>query len=107
MRSPISWYAIFDDAGNSVKAEKTAAIAAGAGTSTVKNAGGRVVNALVTTAGTGGDNLTITDGPSGTVLAVILGSSAVGTQVTIDLPAAVGIVAVNVSGGPAVTIGYN
>ena len=36
-----------------------------------------------------------------------LGSAAVGAQTTIDLPAAVGIVAVNVSGGPAVTIGYN
>ncbi len=39
--------------------------------------------------------------------AVILGTAAVGTQVTIDLPAAIGIVAVNVASGPAVTIGYN
>ena len=103
----MSWYAIFDDAGNSVKAEKTAAIAAGAGTTTVKNAPGRVVNALITTAGTGGDNATVTDGPSGTVLAVILGSAAVGAQVPINLPAAVGITVVKVASGPAFTIGYN
>ena len=103
----MSWYAIFDDAGNSVKAEKTAAIATGSATTTVKNAPGRVVNALVTTAGTGGDNATITDGASGTVLAVILGSATVGTQVTIDLPAAVSIVVVNVASGPAFTLGYN
>ena len=103
----MSWYAIFDDAGNSVKAEKTIAIPAGAGTYSAKPAAGRVVNALVTTAGTGGDNATVTDGASGTQLAVILGSATVGTQVTIDMPAAVGIVVVNVSGGPAFTLGFN
>jgi hypothetical protein len=106
-RVPSSAYTIYDDAGNSVKAEKTAAIATGAATAVVKNAPGRVISALVTTAGTSGDNATITDGASGTVLAVILGSAAVGAQVTIDLPAAVGIVVVNVASGPAFTIGYN
>jgi hypothetical protein len=103
----MSWYSIFDDHGNSVKAELTAAIASAGATTTVKNAPGRVISALVTTAGTGGDNAQILDGPSGTVLAVILGSAAVGAQVTIDLPAAVGIVVVNVASGPAFTLGYN
>jgi hypothetical protein len=107
MRSPVSWYAIFDDHGNSVKAEATAAIATGAATTVVKNAPGRVISALVTTAGTSSDNATITDGASGTTLAVILGSAAVGAQVTIDLPAANSIVVVNVSGGPAFTLGFN
>jgi hypothetical protein len=106
-RSPVSDYAIYDGAGNSVKAEKAAAIATGAATTTVKNGPGRVISALVTTAGTGGDNATITDGASGTVLAVILGSAAVGAQVTIDLPAANSIVVVNVASGPAFTLGYN
>lgn len=103
----MNFYATFDDHGNSLVAEVTAAIATGAATTTVKNAPGRVISALVTTAGTGGDNATITDGPSGTVLAVILGSAAVGAQVPINLPAANSIVVVNVASGPAFTIGYN
>jgi hypothetical protein len=106
-RSPVTWFAQLDDHGNSIYAEASYAIAAGAGTYTVKNAPGRVVNALVTTAGTGGDNATITDGASGTVLAVILGSAAVGTQITIQMPAANSIVVVNVASGPAFTLGYN
>lgn len=106
-RSPVVANASYDDAGNSVKAERTAPIAAGAGTTTVKNAPGRVVNALVTAAGTASDNATVTDGASGTVLAVILGGTAVGTQITIDMPAAVGIVVVNVASGPGFTLGYS
>lgn len=105
--SPVTAHFDVDAAGNSAVAEKSAAIATGAATTTVKNAPGRVVNALVTTAGTGGDNATVTDGPSGTVLAVILGSAAVGTQVTIGMPAAVGITVVNVGSGPAFTLGYS
>lgn len=107
MRSPVNANANYDDAGNSTKAEKTAAVASAAGTTVVKNAPGRVISALVTTAGTASDNATITDGPSGTVLAVILGGTAVGTQIPIDLPAAVSIVVVNVASGPAFTVGYN
>jgi hypothetical protein len=107
--SPKSAYSIYDDAGNSVKAEATAAIAAGAGTSVVKAAPGRVVNALVTTAGTSTDNATIYDNTagSGTILAIIPGGGSVGAQITIDMPAANGITVVNVSGGPAFTLGYN
>jgi hypothetical protein len=102
----MSGYVLYDDAGNSVKAEKTYAVPAGAGTYTVKNAPGRVINALVTTAGTG-TATTITDGASGTVLAVISGTATAGTQVSIDLPAATSIVVVNGSTAGAVTIGYN
>lgn len=105
--SPVTYNSNVDGAGNSTKAERTAAIAAGAGTTTVKGAPGRVVNALVTTAGTATDNATITDGPSGTTLAIILGGTAVGTQITIDMPAQVGIVVVNVASGPGFTLGYN
>lgn len=105
--SPVSAHFDVDAAGNSVVAEKAAAIATGAATTTVKNAPGRVINALVTTAGTGGDNATVTDGPGGTLLAVILGSAAVGAQVPISMPAAIGITVVNVASGPAFTLGYN
>ena len=107
--SPKSAYSIYDDAGNSVKAEKTAAIAAGAGTTVVKAAPGRVVNALVTTAGTSTDNATVYDNTagSGTILAVILGGTAVGTQITIDMPAWTGITVVNVASGPAFTLGFS
>jgi len=107
--SPKSAYSIYDDAGNSVKAEKTAAIAAGAGTTVVKAAPGRVVNALVTTAGTSTDNATVYDNTagSGTILAVILGGTAVGTQITIDMPAGTGITVVNVASGPAFTLGFS
>jgi hypothetical protein len=108
-RSPVSGYAIYDDAGNSVKAERTVAIAAGASTTTVKSGQGRVVNCLITTAGTSTDNATIYDNTagSGTILAVIPGGGSVPAQVTIDMPASVGITIVNVASGPAFTIGYS
>ena len=107
--SPKSAYSIYDDAGNSVKAEKTAAIASAAATTVIKGAPGRVVNVLVTTAGTSTDNATIYDNTagSGTILGVVLGGTAVGTQITIDMPAANGITVVNVASGPAFTLGYS
>jgi hypothetical protein len=110
MRSPGSAYTIYDDAGNSVKSEKTAPIAAGAGTTTVKGGPGRVVVAICTTAGTSSDNATIYDNAgagSGTILGVIPGGGTVGTQYPIDLPAAIGITVVNVASGPAFTLGYS
>ena len=109
--SPKSAYAIYDDAGNSVKAESTAAIATGVATTIVKGAPGRLVNVVITTAGTGSDNATIYDNASaasGKILAVIPGGTTLtGAQVAIDLPAANGITVVNVSGGPAFTLGYS
>jgi hypothetical protein len=109
--SPKSAYAVYDDAGNSVKAELTAAIAAGAATTIVKGAPGRLVNVVITTAGTSTDNATIYDNAtagSGKILAVIPGGTTLtGAQVQIDLPAANGITVVNVSSGPAFTLGYS
>lgn len=108
---PVSAYAIYDDAGNSVKAEQTAAIASAAATTIVKGAAGRLVNVVITTAGTSTDNATIYDNPSagsGKILAVIPGGTTLtGASVPIDLPAANGITVVNVASGPAFTIGYN
>jgi hypothetical protein len=108
-RSPVSAYAIYDDAGNSVKAERTVAIAAGASTTTVKSGAGRVVNCLITTAGTSTDNATVYDNTagSGTILAVIPGGGSVPAQITIDMPATNGITIVNVASGPAFTLGYS
>jgi hypothetical protein len=110
MRSPVSAYTIYDDAGNSVKAELTKAIATGVATTVVKSASGRLVNVVITTAGTGTDNATIYDNTagSGAILAVIPGGTTLtGGQVAIDLPCANGITVVNVSGGPAFTLGYS
>jgi hypothetical protein len=111
MRSPVSAYTVYDDAGNSVKAELTKAIATGAATTVVKGGSGRLVNVVITTAGTSSDNLTIYDNASagsGAILAVIPGGTTLtGAQVAIDLPCVNGITVVNVSGGPAVTIGYS
>ena len=109
--SPKTGYTVYDDAGNSVKAEQTAAVAAGAGTTIVKGQAGRLVNVVITTAGTSSDNATIYDNAtaaSGKILAVIPGGTTLtGASVSIDLPAANGITVVNVSGGPAFTLGYS
>jgi hypothetical protein len=108
-RIPVTAYAVYDDAGNSVKAERTAAIASAAATTVVKSAAGRVISATITTAGSSSDNATIYDNTagSGTILAVIAGGGTVGAQQAIDLPAAVGITVVNVASGPAFTLGYS
>jgi hypothetical protein len=110
-RAPASAYAVLDLAGNSVKAEQTLAIASSAATTIVKGAPGRLVNVVITTAGSSSDNATIYDNAtagSGKILAVIPGGTTLtGAQVQIDLPAANGITVVNVASGPAFTIGYS
>src|ERR1019366_6835043 len=78
MRSPVSAYTVYDDAGNSVKAELTKAIATGVATTVVKGGSGRLVNVVITSAGTSSDNLTIYDNASagsGAILAVIPGGT--------------------------------
>jgi hypothetical protein len=109
-RSPVNAQASYDDAGNSVKAEKTAAIAGNAAaTIVVKATPGRVINALVTVAGTT-TATTIYDNAgagSGTILALIPAATAVGTQITIDMPAANGITVVQGASSVGFTLGYN
>jgi len=100
----------YDNNGFPVQASYTEPVAAGAGTTTIKAAAGRLCRVVVTTAGTSSDNLTLYDNASagsGTVLAVIPGGGTVGTVYALDLPAANGITAVNVASGPAVTVGYS
>ena len=109
--SPKSAYAVYADAGNSVKAEATANVLTGAATTIVKGQSGRLVNVVITTAGTSSDNATIYDNAtaaSGKILAVIPGGTTLtGAAVSIDLPAANGITVVNVASGPAFTVGYS
>lgn len=100
----------YDDLGFPSSAAFTKVVAAGAGTTIIKAAPGRLLKAVVTAAGTATDNITIYDNPSagsGTILAVIPGGGTVGTIYTLDLPAAAGITAVNVASGPGVTLGYS
>lgn len=87
----------------------TAAIAASAGTTVVKATAGRLCKAVVTTAGTATDNITVYDNAttgSGTILAIIPGGTTVGTVYDLQMPAANGITAVNVASGPAVTLSF-
>lgn len=87
----------------------TVAIAASAGTTVVKASAGRVCKAVVTTAGTASDNITIYDNAttgSGTVLAIVPGGTTVGTVFDLQMPAANGITVVNVASGPAITLSY-
>ncbi len=107
--SPVGFISNVDGDGNSVKAERTAAIAGNAASTTVvKNGSGRVVNILVTVAGssTVGTIYDNTAG-SGTVLAIVPAAATVGTQITVDMPAAIGITVVQGATSPGITIGYN
>lgn len=107
--APLSYTASVDTVGNPKDPTFTAAIAAGAGTTVVKNAPGRVATITVTTAGTSTDNGIVYDNTagSGTILAVVAGGTAVGTILTVNLPAAIGITVVNVASGPAFTVGFS
>jgi hypothetical protein len=99
----------YDDNGYPGVAAFTATVAAGAGTTVIKGAPGRLCRVVVTAGGTASDNITIYDNASagsGTPLAVIPGGGAAGQIFTLDLPAVNGITAVNVASGPAATIGY-
>jgi len=87
----------------------TAAVAAGVGTAAVvvKANPGRLCKITVTTLGTAAlsfyDNAAAA---SGTVLFTIPASAAVGTIYDVQMPAAAGIVAGQVSNSPAVTVSY-
>jgi len=98
----------YDDLGWPIRAGLAAAIAASAGTTTVKNAAGRCIKIVVTAAGTSTDNATIYDGPaaSGIILAIVPGGGTIGNVIAIDLPFATNLTVVNVTSGPAFTIGY-
>lgn len=86
----------------------TATVAAGVGTTVVKASLGRLCRVVVTVAGSTGaltfyDNATT---GSGTVLAVVPGSAAVGTAYDVQMPAALGIVAVGATGSVGATVSF-
>lgn len=90
------------------------AITAGvAGPVVVKGSAGRIMRALITTAGTTG-NVTIFDNASacsGSVIGVIPGTTAdataaVGKSYDIEMPAAAGITACGAAGSPAATVSF-
>lgn len=101
---------LVDDNGFNVYPVNTAVVAAGAGTTVVKNGPGRLVKIVITGAVPTGA-LTFYDSigtASGTVLAVIPASGAtVGQQYAIDMPAQNGITAVGATGSAAVTVSYS
>jgi hypothetical protein len=87
-------------------------VAAGAGTTTIKAAAGRVCRVVITTAGTSG-NLSLYDGgASGTLLAVIPGTTAnatvglLGTSLTLNMPFYTSLVAVGAANSPGVSLSY-
>lgn len=107
--APVTYQAAVDTAGNPIQPTGAIAIAAGASTTVVKTGSGRVVGVTVTGAGTSTDNATIYDNTagSGTVIATILGGTAVGTFFPFAAPVANGITVVNVASGPAFTLTYS
>jgi hypothetical protein len=76
----------------------------------IKGAPGRLCRVLVTTAGTGSGNVLFYDNAttnSGTVVGAIPATvSVTGTPYMLDMPCANGIVAVQVSSGPVLTVSY-
>ena len=96
---------LIDTYGYPVSAASTASVSA---TGAVKAAPGRLASILVTTA-LSAAAITVYDNASaasGTVLAVIPASSAVGFRVVVDLPAFAGIYA-SFAGTGTVVIGYS
>lgn len=87
----------------------TVSVPSAAGNTIISAQPGRLGRVLVTTAGTGTGGVLFYDNAttnSGTVIGYIPATIAVGTYYTFDMPAAFGIVAVNVSSGPVLTVSY-
>lgn len=84
-----------------------ATIPAGTGSGTIKSGKGRLVNALVTTAGTGTGALTFQDS-SGAVIGLIPATvSVTGTLFVFNMPYFTSLTWSNPANGPAVTVSYN
>lgn len=90
--------------------DQTVSVATGAANTVVKKTGGRLRNVLVTTAGTGSNNVLIYDNAStnsGVVIGIIPATVAIGTFYAFWMPAGAGIVVVNVLNGPVLTVSYD
>jgi hypothetical protein len=90
-----------------MEADRTATVAAGAGTTACSSTPGRILSVLVTTAGTGTGQVLFYDNAaagSGTIIAAIPATVAAGAFYAFGMPAAFGVVAVNPANGPALTV---
>lgn len=85
----------------------TSTIATGAGNTVIKASAGRLVQLLVTTAGTASltcyDNATTN---AGTVIGITPATTTVGQVIKLDTPAANGITCAGATGSPVVTASY-
>ncbi len=86
--------------------DHTATVAAGAGTTVLKAAGGRLRSVLVTAAGSGSGDVVFYDEAqaAGTVIGLIPATVDIDTFTTFEMPAAIGITCVSVANGPALTV---
>jgi hypothetical protein len=85
------------------------AVATGAANTVITNAPGRLSRLIVTVAGTGSGSVNIYDNATtntGTVVAAIPATIAVGTIYPLDVPLVNGAVAVNVLNGPVLIAVY-
>jgi len=102
---------LVDDNGYNIDSIASVAVAAGPGTTVIKNGPGRLNRVLLTTAsGTAPGVLTFYDSvgaASGTILAIVPVSTAAGTAYDIRMPAAVGITAVGTTNSGAATVAYS
>jgi hypothetical protein len=88
----------------------TASVPTGAANTVVTAGPGWLRRALVTTAGSGAGDVLVYDNAttnSGIVIGIIPATVAIGTQFTFEMPAANGIVVVNVASGPVLTVSYD
>jgi hypothetical protein len=89
-----------------MESDRAIAVAAGAGTTVLSVKPGRLLNVLVTAAGTGSGNVTFYDNASagsGTVIGEFPATVSVGQQYSFGMPAQVGVTAVNPANGPGFT----
>jgi hypothetical protein len=94
---------------NSPNGEFTASVPSGAANNVVSTEPGRLARVLVTTAGTGADNVLIYDNAttnSGVVIGIVPSTIAIGAYYIFDMPAAAGITVANVASGPVLTVSY-
>jgi hypothetical protein len=90
--------------------DQTVSIASAAANTVIKARPGRIRNVLVTTAGTGTGNVQFFDNAttnSGTVIAELPATVAVGTFYSFCMPAGNGIVVQNVASGPVMTVSFD
>jgi NADPH-dependent curcumin reductase CurA len=85
----------------------SAFIASGASTTTLKKGPGRLCRIVITTAGTAAFNIFDNTAGSGSVLYVSPAATSVGQVIDVQLPAQIGITAVNIASGPAFAISFN